>query len=150
MLCYCMVCCGSFRYGSFMISPVGTQVRLDRIAFSGGECELALEGREVCKQYRLECHHKDDESYVKDRKGTITINDVLMVCTHCHDELTEHRRQMRKRRSFTCSLEQETESKVRHGLARATVSVDIGFPTADEERTDRKSVEQIRKGIQGS
>jgi hypothetical protein len=132
-------------------SPAFQRVRLERIAFCKGECELAIHGRDVCQAYGLECHHKDKEAYERDRNGSITINDVICVCKHCHDFLTNQQRKERYSGRFhSVPTMPEANSEVRYGLAKARVPIVLERSATDEERTDRRSAKQIRKGIQGS
>jgi hypothetical protein len=133
--------------------PAFQQVRADRLEFCKGECELAIHGRDVCKQYRIECHHKDNEAYERDRRGTITINDVVCVCSCCHHYLTtQTRRERYSGRAHTVPLVPENPlfKEYRNVLAKCHVSPVLERPASDEERANRRSAKQIRKGIQGN
>ena len=66
--------------------------RIERLAFAKNSCEFC---RHDGENYRLECHHKDSKAYQRDKAGTITINDVVIVCVRCHDCITDKDRRER-------------------------------------------------------
>lgn len=124
------------------------EIRQQRLTFCNGECELALLGRDTCKDYNVECHHKDSESYRRCRLGLATINDVIVVCKQCHDMLTNFQRRERySGRSLSVESLPETPMRLRHGLERIELEVDRNQFIADEKRPNRRSIEQVRKGI---
>ena len=97
-----------------MLSKVGREIRKQRLLLCNNECELAIHGRDHCDNFRLECHHKDDFSYEKDKLGTIEITDVIIVCSFCHDFLTDARRLKRfGEQKLICSIIEEKENEVR-------------------------------------
>ena len=109
-------------------------VRSERMKFANRECELALFGREHCKRYRLECHHKDSESYVRCRQGVATLNDVIILCKACHDIITNLQRGARY--AGTPSLRPtpvQNESMVRENVERTKIQVDRYCTSSYEE-----------------
>lgn len=128
-----------------MLSSQGQKIRKERLKLSNNQCELAIYGRQNCENYRLECHHKDDESYIKDLNGTISINDVIIVCCHCHDFLTDCRRSVRfSKQRLSCNIIKQEESEVRNVLDQTKISASIGLPFNDAKCSERRSDEQIR------
>lgn len=123
-----------------MYSKIFRKIRKERLKLANNQCELSIHGREICSHYHLECHHKDDISYEKDKLGTLDINDVLVVCVYCHDFLTNARRNKRfNENKLECSvLEQDLTNEVRYGLGRTEISSLIRSSTYDAKCTKRR------------
>lgn len=140
---YCPVLCSIVFY---MFSKQGRKIRKERLKFANNECELAIFGRANCKNYRLECHHKDSESYKKDENGTICINDVIIVCSYCHDFITNQQRSDRfKTQKLECELIINQGNEVRYDLGKTKISATIGMPFNDAKCSSSRSDKQIYK-----
>lgn len=130
--------------------PLYQQLRKERLELADHQCELAIHGRHVCKGYRLECHHKDKQSYVNCETGLANANDLIILCEYCHDVVTNFQRMQRfSGRAYSVPTQPEEQGRVRYGLEYAKVSVGRCSTSSDEERSHRRSAESVRKGIEG-
>lgn len=73
-----------------------------RMAFAGHKCE-------VCKHdgraYRVEAHHAGGAvCYERDRRGHMTLHDLVILCARCHDLVTDRDRRERYAASVVIAI----------------------------------------------
>ena len=130
-------------YESYIASAEWAAKRTARLALDGNRCRLCDEDG---TRYGLEVHHRPS-SYRNIPHESVQ-DDLVTVCTRCHDAITNAVREDRYGRRELPAPDVVTTTitlrkAVTHGLADLEVSVDILGPIDSAQRPDCRPAEQM-------
>lgn len=122
-------------------SPSFLKARKERFAFAKNRCEVCNAGPE----WRLECHHRGDQSYEKDNRDAVTMNDVLIVCVRHHDAITDvdRRHRFAARETFEISKDEERQTP-RRTTDGVYNQVDWSIPASDAQQSNGQSARPVK------
>lgn len=130
-------------YERYIASVTWGKKRDARLALDGYACRLCDEDG---TRYRLQVHHRPS-SYRRMPNESIQ-DDLITLCSRCHDLVTSAIRGDRYERQPLPTLTMIATVKIRteedsHGMANTEISIDIIGPADHAQRPDSRPAEQM-------
>jgi cytochrome c553 len=130
-------------YLQYISSAEWTTKRKARLEMDGNRCRLCDEDG---SRFRLEVHHRPS-SYAKIPNESI-VDDLITVCSRCHDLITNSIRADRYGRldlpqpiQFQNNVQKRED--INHGMETGKLQIDIVRPADNAQRTDGESTQQV-------